>query len=783
MIQILGLRPFTTATGAVKLTDAFHEKGWGAVDIAELFRDMEKYVALIPEEQRWNMFYTVANCTDQKRHFLRQEVLPIDIDGIVRGTEPQIVDAVCEELELPKDKIGIVYSGNGVHLLIGLRTAITDPSYLRNNKPYYRALCGRINTALFAKGLKGQADPVVFSEARLLRLPFTENRKEGKTSTQCQLINRTIVPLDMDLFALADLPQVGEGDHIHPRAMLRMPKPDREAVEAGCGFLQHCRANQATLSEPEWYAMLSIVGRFDQGEKLVHDYSKGHPQYDERVTDEKLKHALEAAGPRTCNNISNMYAGCASCPHRGKITSPIQIVGENTIRTLESGFYNVVLDQNGTPKQGKPNYDDLVKYFYQKHEYVSVRVTEQVMVWNGQYWKDFPKQDIHSFAERHFNPTPTNSMCGEFEAKLKRTNLVDLEWTHVPNKLNFKNGVLDLDTGILEPHNSEYGFTYIIPYDYEPKGDCPTFKKFLKDVSCEDDDLADLIAEYVGYCISGEDPSLVQKCAILHGDGSNGKSVLLHLMRNLVGNHNCSAVSIDSLKRENYRYHLMNKMFNATDEAPSHSFVESSTFKQMTAGDEIEVRKLYGEPIMWKCTAKLVFACNELPFSADFTHGMFRRLIIIPFRQTFSREKGNLDPMILNKLLEERSDIFKYCLEKYFACRARSFEFTKARASIEELDDYISYSDHVDRFIQDTCRFDSSGPTIPINAAYNLFVIWCKDNHIHRPISFASFTRRFGKKMETHFPDVEKARPRQENGKRTVAYKNLMINTMQTATF
>src|SRR5690606_23969255 len=107
----------------------------------------------------WNLFYTVASCTDEKRKFLRQDILPIDIDGIVRGAEPKVVDAVCKELGLDPKTIGIVYSGNGVHLLIGLQNPIMEASYLTVNKPYYRALCGRINQCLFEAGLLGTADP------------------------------------------------------------------------------------------------------------------------------------------------------------------------------------------------------------------------------------------------------------------------------------------------------------------------------------------------------------------------------------------------------------------------------------------------------------------------------------------------------------------------------------------------------------------------------------------------------------------------------------------------
>lgn len=782
MIQILGLRPYTDSkTGTVKMADTFHEKAWRVENIYELFKNAEAYIKMVPEDQRWNLYYTVANCTDEKRKFLRQDVLPIDIDGIVHGTEAQIVTAVCEELGLPEDKIGVVYSGNGIHILIGLKNPITEESYLRVNKPYYRALCGRINTALFAAGLQGKADPVVFSPARLLRMPFTENRKEDKLRRNCTLVCGNLVPLDVDLFSLADLPSIDEGEHIHPKALARLPKPDAEAVQSKCSFLKHCRETEEGITEPEWYAMLSIVGRLEGGDKLIHNEygpkGRKHPKYHPDLWNEKLAHALEASGPRTCSNISFMHDGCKSCPYNGKITSPIQLIGENTIRTLESGFYNIVI-KDGVPKQGKPNYDDLVKYFQQEHEYVCVSDTGQILLWNGTHWQEIEQLRVHNFAERNFNPTPSNSMCMEFESKLKRTNLRDADFTIVQGKLNFKNGVLDLETGTIEPHSSGYGFTYTIPYDYAPSGACPTFEKFLREISCDDVELAKLITEYMGYCLSGADPSLVQKCAILYGDGANGKSVLLQLMRELVGTVNCTSISISSFQKDNYRYQLRNKMFNVSDEAPTDSFVNSAIFKAIVSGDTIEIRKLYADPVMWKCTTKLMFACNELPFSGDFSYGMFRRLIVIPFRATFSNEKGNRDPMILNKLLTEKCDILAYCLAAFRKVQKNQYHFTTPSSSKEELEEYRGTADLVQRFVGAMCTH-AEGKVLTADMVYNLFCMWCDDNR-QKPMNYASFCRRFGKRVINSYPNIERFRP-QANGERVYAYKNLMIHAVSPA--
>lgn len=777
MIQLLGLRN----------GDAFFERGWRAPNIFELFQNMQKYVDQIPEEERWNVFYTAANCTEEKRKMDYQEVLPLDIDGIEAGTENQIVDCVCEELKLDKDQVGIVYTGNGVHILIGLKERF-DAAYMARTKPHYRALCGRVNQALFMAGLSGKADPVVYSEARILRLGFTENRKPDKGTKKAILVSGNLVPLDIDLLVLAEMPTLLEGDQIDRKAYGRLPPPDTEAVLQGCGFIKHCAETDEKVPEPMWYAMLSITGRLENGLEVSkacsvpkghkHDKYRGMPHNPN--TEWKMNHAIEASGPRTCENISNMWEGCKSCPHFGKITSPIQIVGPNTIRTMETGFYNVVITKDGEIKQGRPNYDDLLKFFAKQHQYVSIIQSRQLLIWNGTHWSEMSQAEIHNFAERNFSPTPTNSMCLEFESKLRRTNLRDQAFTYVEGFLNMKNGVLNLESGKVEPHSPSYGFTYTIPYDYAPTGSHKTFDKFIDDVTCGDKQLADLLVEYMGYCLSGTDPALVQKCAILYGDGSNGKSVLLSLLRELVGRENCSAVSMSSMKKETNRFAMVNKMFNAADESPTDAFLDSSTFKGMVSGDILEVRRLYQDPMEWKCTTKLIFNCNDLPHMADYSYGMSRRLLIMPFKATFTQESGNLDPLILSKLLTEKSDILKHCLDIFSGVKKRGYKFTESDAVTEELEDYKYVSDHIDRFVHTACDVNTSvtNPMLDIDLIYNAFVCWCQDNHV-KPMVYGSFANRFGKKITKRYPVVEKSRPRSEktSGGRTTAYKNLVIKT------
>ena len=84
---------------------------------------------------------------------------------------------------------------------------------------------------------------------------------------------------------------------------------------ARCAFIRHCRDDAVTLSEPQWFAMISNVGRCADGSEAVHRLSAPYPGYSPQETDAKIAHALQGTGPHTCAHIQAL--GFAGCPARG----------------------------------------------------------------------------------------------------------------------------------------------------------------------------------------------------------------------------------------------------------------------------------------------------------------------------------------------------------------------------------------------------------------------------------------------------------------------------------
>lgn len=753
MIQLLGIRPWRTPQGEERKIDTFHDRNWKAPSVAELFSNVEKYLKPVPEADRWNLYYTAAECTSEKRKLLVQKVIPFDIDGIqitpmVGGSMPfaeaqTYIDVVCAALGIKPDETGIVFSGNGLQFLVGLtdELSITSEDFFKNERVHYRALCNRINLGLAKAKLPGSADPSVFSPARLLRLPETHNRKPGKPERMAKLIQGHVVPVVFDIRTRSGIPVVGTQDQVTPDQLKRYPRADGEGVLEGCSFLQHCKSDPNSVTEPQWYAMLSIAGRLPDGTRIAHELSQGHRSYNHAETEEKLEQALSVSGPRTCENINQLWGKCSTCPNFQKVNSPISIRGENYIKTLDSGFHDILIDKQGNAKVGKPNYEDLRKFFEQSNPYVVLGGSRICYTWHENHYKELEDAYIENFAQVNFVPTAVTVMVTEFRNLVQRTNIKDPRWftETTERRINFANGVLDLET--LRFHDGpdpDLGFRSVLGYAFDPEARCPTFDRFMQDITCGDPELESILLEYAGYALGG-DSCWAAKALVLDGTGSNGKSTFMNVLRGLAGQGNYSSLTLSELRNEGNRQMIDGKLFNMAEETPSRSLMESSLFKNLVTGGETQVRMIYKKPYTMRNKAKLIFACNELPDSLDATQGFFRRFIIVPFKAVFSKEAGNLDPFIEKKLLSELPGIFNRVIRAYGDLHRRGGFVASEKAAIE-LEKYKRDVDSVLRWFEAQCT---------VTEATSEHVAWIKDLYAN----YAQFIESEGEKPLTavHF--------------------------------
>jgi predicted P-loop ATPase len=133
------------------------------------------------------------------------------------------------------------------------------------------------------------------------------------------------------------------------------PPADATRAAKGCAWLQHCFTDAQGLREPEWYAMLTVIARCENGKHLAHAWSAPYVRYRPAETDYKIRHALEDTGPATCRHVAGelgqFHAYCRKCEHWQQIESPIVLGMDPAARPVPDEPWRLDLLSNG---HGRP---------------------------------------------------------------------------------------------------------------------------------------------------------------------------------------------------------------------------------------------------------------------------------------------------------------------------------------------------------------------------------------------------------------------------------------------
>lgn len=749
-IQILQLRPSTKdpSTNVIWWTSPRIL----APSIRDLFSQTDLFLAGIPEAERFNLFYTVHESDDAfvaPRSFQKTNTLIFDIDNIIQGREADYIDVTHRVLRIPPgEQVAWVASGNGLHAIICLDDYVTDPQYFKQHREQYRKIIDDLTEALEEQRLSyvddttgitiGKPDPSVFDAARVLRMPGTINKKEGRPDTQCRLLTGAMSPIAWDWEKISGIPDCetsGADTRLDVSAEFEevFGVPDTAAVQVGCEFLKHCHKDQETLPEPEWYMMLNLVGRLENGAALVHEYSKDYKGYSAVNTNKKLQQALTKSRAYKCSTVNSAWGKCHTCKYFNKIATPLLIVGPDHIKTAATGFHTVVPKTSGGVSR-TPNYEDLRRYFQQKFRYITLHGAEQVNVWKGTHWEPTYKTYLHGFAEQYFETSkPKSNMCTEFEKLVKRTNLKDTDWLvkSSERKINFKNGTLDLATDQFTEHRPEYGMTSVLPYDYDSAAICPKFERFLLDVTGQNHEDCDLLLEYMGYCFSGDD-YWRHNVLFLLGEGRNGKSLFVKVMQACVGDDYYSAVNLSDLQDEQQRALLVGKLFNISEETPEESMLGAgSILNALSSGAMMTTKVVFEKPLNVKNKAKMIIISNFMPKIRNIGRAALDRLLMVKFDQEFTEKNGKQDPFLFEKLLPELPGIMNLAIAGYKRLKARG-QFIRSKKSEDQTHQLLEDNDTVLGFFNECLKveeFEENDFSGEFQAViYRAYKNWCLEN-------------------------------------------------------
>lgn len=213
-------------------------------------------------------------------------------------------------------------------------------------------------------------------------------------------------------------------------------------------------------------------------------------------------------------------------------------------------------------------------------------------------------------------------------------------------KVNVLNGTINLRTADRKPHDPEDYITNLIPINYDPKAECPRFRKFLAEI------LPGVPEEYLqmwfGLGLTGEDRERIFQ--IWQGaSGANGKTTLKNIMLHILAEY-ATEVPIETFigKNRDYKHDdlvpLRQKRMVFTSEPEEGAILNASLLKRVAGRDTIRCRPLHSNTwVEYRPTFKIMILTNHEMRIYESGEPIWTRLHLIDYPNSFRDQRDDKD--------------------------------------------------------------------------------------------------------------------------------------------
>ena len=220
----------------------------------------------------------------------------------------------CVEHSLPRP--WVVGSGGGLHVYYPLTVGVDAEKFVL----LANQLRNKCHDGLFID------EGCTIDPARILRTPGTFNYKDPANPRPVRLLcaGGTYAPERLGLTPAAPVPRRCSSASAGGQSLTQQlaaydetPDADADRIVEQCFAIDSLRG---LVDNPHWFAGMSVLSRCFNGLERAREWSEEH-----RL--ERIEGAFErSAGPATCEHFQTIDPDlCDGCPHRDKVTSPIQL--------------------------------------------------------------------------------------------------------------------------------------------------------------------------------------------------------------------------------------------------------------------------------------------------------------------------------------------------------------------------------------------------------------------------------------------------------------------------
>lgn len=303
-----------------------------------------------------------------------------------------------------------------------------------------------------------------------------------------------------------------------------------------------------------------------------------------------------------------------------------------------------------------------------------------------------------------------------------------------PYLLNCLNGVLDLNSMKLLPHDPKLLLSKQANFIYDPSARSDLFIQFMDEIMNGDKEKIKYIQILLGSSMLGENPA--EEFHLFYGITTrNGKSTLLGVVEFLFGDYACSInpESLAQAKDASGRTasgdiaRLDGIRFLHCSELPKRMKLNVELIKKMTGGDVLTARHLYEREFSFVPVFNLFVNTNYLPIVLDnslFTSG---RVKIVTFDRHFEPHEQDLKLKSKLRSPENLSGIANWLLEGLKMYHEQGDRYIVPDSVLAATADYMDKSDKLQTFLDDQMTKEEDG-CVSAKALYDAYAQWCKEN-------------------------------------------------------
>ena len=216
----------------------------------------------------------------------------------------------------------------------------------------------------------------------------------------------------------------------------------------------------------------------------------------------------------------------------------------------------------------------------------------------------------------------------------------------------------------LRPHRPELYLRHCLDVAYYPDAPCPEYDRAVLEIFGKADNPKAMVRhwnELIGYLVQPR--RKIPLIVILLGGGDNGKTVMIRTVVRLLGSQLVHAQRVEDLDKNRFAMgSLFGKLLFVDDDVRAGARLPDGVLKTISEAKEVTGELKYQPSFNFVVRTVPVLLCNNIPSLADLSHGMLRRLMVIPFNRRFTDQDRDPDlferiwanelPGVLNRALD-----------------------------------------------------------------------------------------------------------------------------------